>query len=105
MASGTSASQESLVDLLPAEIQGFKPGGRDEIYSFDNLFKLIDGGAEVYRALNVRTVLDRRYVKKDAHLRNETNNPLQLNWLDNFIQYLLLISHSLHGYSYDGTCL
>ena len=66
VASETSASPENLVGLLPAEIQGFKPGGRDGVYNFDNLFKLIDGGAEVYRALNVRTVVDRRYVKKGA---------------------------------------
>jgi hypothetical protein len=66
MASGTSPSPESLVDLLPAEIQGFKPDGRDRIYNFDNLFALIDGEAEVYRALNVRTVLDRRYAKEGA---------------------------------------
>ena len=66
MASDTSPHPENLVDLLPGEIQGFRPGGRDRIYDFDNLFELIDGEAEVYRALNVRTVLDRRYVKKGA---------------------------------------
>jgi hypothetical protein len=66
VASGTSASPDTLADLLPAEMRGFKPGGGDEIYNFDNLFRLIDGSAEVYRALNVRTVLDRRYVKKGA---------------------------------------
>lgn len=66
VASGTPANPGNLADLLPAETEGFKPSGPDGIYNFDNLFKLIDGGAEVYRALNVRTVLDRRYVKKGA---------------------------------------
>jgi hypothetical protein len=66
VASGTSADPQNLAGLLPAEIQGFRIGGRDRVYNFDTLFQLIDGGAEVYRALNVRTVLNRRYVREGA---------------------------------------
>lgn len=47
--------------LLPAEINGWKPKGKDQYFDHDNLFSLINGGAEVYRALNVKKVIDRRY--------------------------------------------
>jgi hypothetical protein len=35
-------------------------------YTYDTLFDLIDGGAEVYRALNVRTVMSQSYGRADA---------------------------------------
>jgi len=66
VASGAPANPAYLADLLPAEVQGFEPGGRDGVYNSDTLFELINGGAEVYRALNVQTVLSRRYVKDGA---------------------------------------
>jgi len=50
-----------LSSLLPAEIRGWRAQGRDELYDGDTLYDLIDGGAEVYRALRVRQVLSRRY--------------------------------------------
>ena len=52
--------------LLPGEINGWMPEAADGIYSDENLYDLIDGGAEVYRALNVRTVVSRRYHKEGA---------------------------------------
>jgi hypothetical protein len=55
---------QKLIELLPTEIAGYRSDGRDEQADADGLFKLIDGGAEVYRALNVRQVFERRYVKK-----------------------------------------
>jgi hypothetical protein len=45
---------------------GYMPKGGDRSYTFDNLFDLIDGGAEVYRSLNVRSVLDCTYAKKES---------------------------------------
>jgi hypothetical protein len=52
---------QDLSRLLPAEIQGWKPQGKDQYFDHNNLFSLINGGAEVYRALNVKKVVDRRY--------------------------------------------
>lgn len=55
-----------LVALLPTEAHGYRPDGRDELYGPDSLFELLDGGAEVYRSLNVRAVLSRIYAKPGA---------------------------------------
>ena len=56
----------SPLDLLPAEALGWRGDGADESVDRDGLFSLIDGGAEAYRALNVRRVGARRYVKAGA---------------------------------------
>jgi hypothetical protein len=52
--------------LLPDEVRGWAQGRTDGLYTHDSLYDLIDGGAEVYRALNVRAVLSREYVKPGA---------------------------------------
>lgn len=52
---------QDLSRLLPAEVDGWKPQGKDQYFDHNNLFSLINGGAEVYRALNVKKVVDRRY--------------------------------------------
>jgi len=52
--------------LLPDEVRGWTQGRADGLYTHDTLYDLIDGGAEVYRALNVRAVLSREYVKPGA---------------------------------------
>jgi hypothetical protein len=52
--------------LAPKEFQGWVPGEPDRIYSADTLYDLIDGAAEVYRALNVQRVYSQRYVKAGA---------------------------------------
>ncbi len=57
----TSASSEGLNRLLPEKMTGWKAWPPDREYTFDTLFNLIDGGAEVYRSLNVQKVLDRTY--------------------------------------------
>ena len=60
------ASPGGLDKLLPETMNGWKASLPDGEYTFDTLFDLIDGGAEVYRSLNVRKVLDRTYAKEDA---------------------------------------
>lgn len=55
-----------LARLLPDEVRGWVPGRADGFYDHDTLYDLIDGGAEVYRALNVRAVLSRQYGKPAA---------------------------------------
>jgi len=57
----TAPPAHDLSGLLPAEVNGWKPKGKDQYFDRDNLFSLINGGAEVYRALNVKKVVDRRY--------------------------------------------
>jgi hypothetical protein len=57
----TTPPAQDLSRLLPAEVDGWKPKGKDQYFDHNNLFSLINGGAEVYRALNVKKVIDRRY--------------------------------------------
>lgn len=61
-----SHNETNISRFLPAEKLGWAPKGPDGTYDKDSLFDLIDGGAEVYRALNVRAVLNRVYLRKDA---------------------------------------
>ena len=55
-----------LARLLPAAAQGWRAAGADEVVDRDGLFQLLDGGAEAYRSLNVRTVIERHYLKPGA---------------------------------------
>jgi hypothetical protein len=52
-----------LAGLFPGEIHGWRPGEPDGFYDAATLYDLIDGGAEVYIALNVKAVASRRFVK------------------------------------------
>lgn len=52
--------------LLPSEAGGWKPAEADRAYDAGNLFELINGGAEVYRELNLKVALSRTYAKKGA---------------------------------------
>ena len=61
-----TACVQSPSRLLPAEAAGYRPVGEVECYTADTLFELIDGGAEVYRSLNVERVVSRRYSRPDA---------------------------------------
>jgi hypothetical protein len=49
--------------LLPDEARGWLPEGPDGVYDATSLYEYINGGAEVYLALNVRSVTGRRYAK------------------------------------------
>ncbi len=67
----TAASPQTpdLAAALPADAAGWKPAGRDAVYTPDTLFEYIDGGAELYISYGVRRVLSRRYANaglKDA---------------------------------------
>jgi hypothetical protein len=59
------AAHDDPCSFLPAEFPGWKAAAPDGQYTADTLFSYIDGGAEVYRALNVRRVCARRYVRDD----------------------------------------
>ncbi|MBW2276376.1 MAG: hypothetical protein JRF63_02725 [Deltaproteobacteria bacterium] len=66
MAKPDTIDRHELARLLPDEVRGWAPGRDDGLYDHETLYELIDGGAEVYRALNVRTVLSREYRKPGA---------------------------------------
>jgi len=61
-----AAPVADLAKSLPAEVIGYTPASADETADRDGMFRLIDGGAEVYLALNVRGMLERTYAKKNA---------------------------------------
>jgi len=51
---------------LPSKIMDWSAEGPDRIFDSNTLFEYIDGGAEVYRAYNLRQCLSRRYVTADG---------------------------------------
>jgi hypothetical protein len=53
--------------FLPETMEGFTPAGPDRTFTSETLFELIDGGAEVYRALNLRRTVHRRYSHPDEN--------------------------------------
>lgn len=59
-------AQAALASLFPREIGGWTADGPDGLYDAETLYAYIDGGAEVYRHLNVQSVLGRRYVRRGA---------------------------------------
>jgi Family of unknown function (DUF6599) len=52
--------------ILPQEVDGYRRDGNDGHYDRDTLFELINGGAEVFLALNFRAAVSRRYSKPGA---------------------------------------
>ncbi len=66
MVMALDSAASPLSAIVPGEVDGYRPEGDDGIYNRDTLFELINGGAEVYRSLNVKKVLSRRYTKKDG---------------------------------------
>ncbi len=64
------ASDQSAVPgiagFLPQAVEGFSPLEADRFFTADTLFDLINGGAEIYRALNVRHTVHRRYVHPES---------------------------------------
>lgn len=55
-----------LAAILPQEVDGYRRDGNDGHYDRDTLFELINGGAEVFLALNFRAAVSRRYSKLGA---------------------------------------
>jgi len=50
-----------LSSLLPPEILGWKPAGKDSVYNRSTLYEYIDGGAEFYLSYGFKEVINRRY--------------------------------------------
>jgi len=62
-----TAETTGLAGFLPAAVDGFTPVEDDRFFTADTLFQLIDGGAEIYRALNVQRTVHRRYRHPEAN--------------------------------------
>ena len=54
-------SVEKLYNKLPGQISGWTAEHRDRIYDPNTIFGYINGGAEVYKAYNMRSCFSRRY--------------------------------------------
>lgn len=64
---GDQPEASGLTGFFPAAVEGFIPREADRHFTADTLFDLIDGGAEIYRALNVRITVHRRYSHPEAN--------------------------------------
>jgi Family of unknown function (DUF6599) len=56
----------ALTELLPDFVDGYRPDGDPRRYARDDLFELLNGGAEVYRSLNVRGAVSQVYANSEA---------------------------------------
>lgn len=52
--------------LLPEKVGEYRPSGKDGHYDRDNIFELLDGGAEVLLALNLKAAVSRQYARRGA---------------------------------------
>ena len=59
--SATADSFRALQESLPKKINGWKASTEDHLYNEKSIFEYINGGAEVYRAYNMKQCLARRY--------------------------------------------
>jgi hypothetical protein len=57
-----ASSVEKLYNKLPGQIGGWTAETRDRIYDSTTIFGYINGGAEVYKAYNMRSCFSRRYI-------------------------------------------
>lgn len=57
---------EELRTRLPKQFRGWSPKTEDHVYTAETIFEYINGGAEVYRAYNMRHCLSRRYSTADG---------------------------------------
>lgn len=53
-----------LTGLLPGQTAGYTAAGPDGVFDRESIYRLIDGGAEVYLALGLRAAVSRRYRKE-----------------------------------------
>lgn len=58
--------ERKLEKMLPTAFHGWKCFGKDERYFPDNLFKFINGGAELYLSFGFKELLVRRFHKENS---------------------------------------
>lgn len=64
---GNQANQTNLSNItgaLPEDINGWSAGGEDRIYTSENLFEYINGGAELYISYGVEKVFNRTFARE-----------------------------------------
>ena len=61
MTANTTTTLTDLSNALPIEIDGWKKADKDTFYNPENLFKYIDGGAELYISYNFKQALAQKY--------------------------------------------
>ena len=61
--SDPTGARADIEDLLPRELRGWRAEPPDSLYDAETLHDHMDGDAEVFRHLNVKSVLARRYVR------------------------------------------
>jgi hypothetical protein len=59
-------AQSGLAAFLPPEVGEYRPSGDDGHYDRRTIFDLLDGGAEVLLALNLRAAVSRHYARPGA---------------------------------------
>lgn len=57
---------QALRTALPKQVDAWKVEGEDRIFDTENIFSYINGGAEVYKAYNMRGCLSRRYANAEG---------------------------------------
>ncbi len=58
-------NQPELIQLLPDNVEGWTVAEQDRIYTPDNLYDYIDGGAELYLSYDFRRMINRVYTAPD----------------------------------------
>jgi hypothetical protein len=58
---GAANSAEKLYNKLPVQVSGWTAEPQDRIYDKNTIFGYINGGAEVYKAYNMRSCFSRHY--------------------------------------------
>jgi hypothetical protein len=56
--------KSDITALLPDTIEDWKVSAKDQMYSRENLYKYIDGGAELYISYGFKKVINRTYSKR-----------------------------------------
>lgn len=66
MANTNDLTAAELLEKLPPDVQGWKKSGDTTVYNPENLFKYINGGAELYISYNFKHLAAQTYVKEGS---------------------------------------
>lgn len=66
MASESEARLRAMIGALPASLEGWRKAGSCEIYGPENLYRYIDGSAELYISFRFETLISQPYLRDDG---------------------------------------
>lgn len=69
MAGGSEARLRDMVDALPATLEGWQKADTCEVYTPDDLYVYINGGAELYISYRFATLVSQPYLQDDSEIR------------------------------------